>query len=125
MKPWPEDDKPAEFSDIANPLVNAIRFAYWLERQNEDIDIPYDGLNIGKDCAATCLPANEVLSAKRLEGYDPLEQIIMLAVQLGIEQGRRITMKGNAVKMLRIKLAGLQFEKNQDVDAYIAAMNED
>lgn len=119
MKPWPENDKPADFSDIADPLVNAVRFAFWLERQNEDVDIPYNGFNIGKDCAATCHPADIVLTKKMLEDRDPLKQIIMLAVQLGMEQGRRLTMNGNDVQLLRLQLAALQFEKDGNVNAYL------
>jgi hypothetical protein len=97
MKEWP--DNPSKWvyaEDLIEPVVEAIRFAYDLKRKNEDKDIPYEGYNIGRRDLATCLPVDEHLSAKNLkyseedQGRDPLQEIVLVAFQLGVEQGRRI-----------------------------------
>lgn len=91
---WPIDGGPLPFEDIANPVLAAIHQAYALERK--DRNIVWVGPNIGKDDRACCLPPNEALSAESLryqedeQGREPIEALVTLAVQLGIEQGRRI-----------------------------------
>ena len=105
--PWPADDKPHDFEDLCDPVIRAIRFAYKLERKNKGKNVPWNGPSFGIDCAASCLPPHEALRASRLkyaeedQGRDPLVQIISLALQLGIEQGRRITMSSPAVETLK------------------------
>ena len=96
MKQWPKDGKPAQFSKLVDPIVRAIKFAYKLERKNDGKNIPWAGYNIGKKDLCCCLAANEKLKAKNLawalddQGRDALDEIVCLAVQLGIEQGRRV-----------------------------------
>ena len=96
MKAWPKNDKPASFEDIVAPLKAAIKFAYKMSRRNINKNIQYKGFDIGQAQFATCFHANETLSAKHLkftledQGRDALEEILGIAVQLGIEQGRRI-----------------------------------
>ncbi len=93
---WPENDEPASFAHIADPIVRSIRFAYQLTRKNENRNIPWEGLNIGKGQRAMCHSPFELLSVKGLEfsledqGREAIEELVGLAVQLGIEQGRRI-----------------------------------
>ncbi len=96
MKVWPTSNKPARFSDLAGPIVEAIRFAYKMRRRHTDEDIPWHGLEISEKEQVTCLCAEESLSADALawcledQGRDALEEIIGLALRLGIEQGRRL-----------------------------------
>lgn len=96
MKPWPKDKSPVYFCDLADSIVSAIKFAYKLSRKNRGKSIPWKGYNIGKDDRATCLTPDEQLSAEGLEfndedqGRSAIEVIVGLAIQLGIEQGRRI-----------------------------------
>ena len=96
MKVWNSEGKPENFSDLVNPLVDAIKFSYKLERKNEDKDIPYEGFDIGDREQISNLSPDELLKAKSLEwskddqGRTALEEIIGIAFQLGIEQGRRI-----------------------------------
>lgn len=93
---WPENDEPADFSQIADPIVKAIKFAYKIKRKNENKDIPWHGLNIGKSERATCPGPFDGLSMENLkwsledQGREAIEELVGLAVQLGIEQGRRI-----------------------------------
>src|SRR3989304_4553686 len=99
MKEWPENNKPADFEDIVKHLKMALKFAYKMRRQNLHKDIPYDGFDIGHQQLAGCFHANETLSVKQLQfvledqGRDALDEILGLAVQLGIEQGRRVYRK--------------------------------
>lgn len=91
-----EKSKTARFSDLADPIIKAIKFAYKLERKNEDKDIKWTGYDIGERDKATCCSPNERLTRESLafaledQGSDALTEIITVAIQLGIEQGRRI-----------------------------------
>lgn len=93
---WPTDGKPADFSDLVAPIVKAIKFTHTLDRQNTDKDVPWDGPNIGASELACCFDPLYALSAEMLaydeedQGRDALEVIIGIALQIGIEQGRRI-----------------------------------
>ena len=96
MKDWPEDGKTVDFSEMADSVVDAIRFAYTLERKNDGQAIPWDGLNIGERDLATCFDPETALSAENLQyddedqGRDALRVLVGIALQLGIEQGRRL-----------------------------------
>lgn len=77
-------------------LREAFGFAYDLTRTNESSDVPYGGYDIGRDERAGSFSPAERLTAEQLR-YDELDQgrdaatvILGLAVQLGVEQGRRI-----------------------------------
>jgi len=93
---WPENDEPAEFGEIAKPILKAIRFAYRIRRRNKDKDIPWIGLDLGQDEKVTCIRPMDLLTVDGLafsledQGRNTLEEIVSLAIQLGIEQGRRI-----------------------------------
>lgn len=89
---WPENDKPAEFEEIVEPLAG------WLCRYQSGVTDPYVGLPLGEREAAGCLQPNEALTTKSLayhreQGRDVYDVVIGLAVQLGIEQGRRIALR--------------------------------
>jgi hypothetical protein len=105
---WPENDEPLEFDAITDPIIKAIRYAYKMERRNGGKDIPWTGPNIGKDSAHVCLGPFEALNAARLayneedQGRDALKVIIGLAMQIGIEQGRRITMNSSEIRGMRV-----------------------
>ncbi|MCP4394505.1 MAG: hypothetical protein GY804_09610 [Alphaproteobacteria bacterium] len=97
MKKWnKKNNKTATFSELANPIANAIRFAYNLERKNIDKDIKWTGYDIGEKEKTTCFSPDEKFTAESLafaledQGREALEEIITVAIQLGIEQGRRI-----------------------------------
>jgi len=93
-KEWPADNKPASFEDITDDLVKAVRTAYKL--QPTDKPINWKGLPIGEDDRSRCLEIAHSLSPAQLkysdeeQNRDPLTTILGVAVQLGIEQGRRI-----------------------------------
>ena len=108
--PWPDDDKPIRFELLANEICKAIRFAYKIKRQNEDQDIPWRGPNIGPSDRVTCLSPHEQLSAEMLawskddQGRDALDEIVGLALRLGIEQGRRIFKESHEYKMMQLDI---------------------
>lgn len=105
-KPWPKDKKECvSFYKITEPILEAVRFAYNLERKNKNKSIPWNGLDIGDKEKAGSFSPTEKLRAGNLkysledQGRDALEEIIGLAVQLGIEQGRRIGLRDLEIKI--------------------------
>ena len=97
MKQWPKDNKSlSSFEELTEPVVRAIRFAYKLERKNSNLDIPWLGYDIGEKEKGTSRSPDKKLSVEKLkyqeeeQGRSALETLIGLAVQLGIEQGRRL-----------------------------------
>ena len=94
---WPSNPRETvAFSALAEPIIKAIRWGYKLSRRRRGEDVPYEGLDLGKSMKASCLPPDELLRAENLDyseedqGRDLLEELVGLAIQLGIEQGRRI-----------------------------------
>lgn len=122
MKPWPANDKPADFDDMVKPFVRALRFAYKMHRQNQDNDIPYTGFN--HNVNHICFPIDQKLTAEQLaydkdeQGRDALEVIIGAILQVGCEQGRRIAMESSEVKMLRTQaqIAEILMKQQKPVD---------
>jgi len=110
-KQWPQDDQPVDFSDLADSIQAAILFAYTIKRKNVDKSIPWTGYDIGSDEKVTCFGPDEQLSAKSLayslddQGRTAFEEIIGLAIRLGIEQGRRVfkTSTCYTLEQLRLK----------------------
>lgn len=115
---WPQaKNEPLDFDALAGPLMRAVQFCYNLERRNHNKSVPWKGPNIGSNELACCLPAKEKLSAKNLayseedQGRDPLQEIIGLAIQLGIEQGRRIMRSSPEYCILTTRAASDDFHK--------------
>lgn len=99
MRDWPKGPKEtAQFSDLADPVVEAIRFGYTMARRRATQDVPYQGYDIGEREKATCLLPDDQLTAEQLryseedQGRDLLTEAIGIAVRLGIEQGRRLAL---------------------------------
>lgn len=100
-KTWPSDPKKtANFSEILDPLVNAVKATHKIERI-EGIGYDWDGLPNGDRESPISVDPNERLTAKYLDwqaNYNDnsaLEIILTLAIQLGIEQGRRLDRSSN------------------------------
>ena len=132
---WPDNNECAPFEKIAEPIVEALadaigngmvstvgvkRRAAWGSafgfRSSTSLihTIDYNGYNIGKSERATCTQPHDLLTVKNLrrewsdQGRTPAEILVTLAVQLGIEQGRRIAAReaeatGPAFKLKLIK----------------------
>ncbi len=91
---WPKDDKPASFEDLADEIVAAIRFAYTLKRKNAGKSIPLAGPDAPEGaCVGSgshCLSAENLAYSLDDQGREALDEIVGVAIRLGIEQGRRI-----------------------------------
>ncbi|HEY4506704.1 MAG TPA: hypothetical protein VJH71_00875 [Candidatus Paceibacterota bacterium] len=105
IKTWPENDAPANFSDLCDEVETAILYAYRLRRKNLGKDIPVSGPDAPK--TATCPSGSEMLTAQQLrfsqedQCRNALTEIIGFAIRLGIEQGRRITLSNPEIKQAR------------------------
>jgi len=92
MKKWPKNNKPGSFPFIADSIVHAIKAHYKLERKFPK-KYKFKGYDLDK---ADLLSPDWVLKAKNLketeedQGRDALKEIISLAIQMGIQQGKRI-----------------------------------
>lgn len=107
--PWPDrDDDTLSFDLLTKPVCEAIRFAYELERRNQDSSIPWSGPDVGR--TSTSLQPKERLDRENLEysldhqGRDALREIIGIAIQLGIEQGRRLERQSLESELCNIQM---------------------
>lgn len=93
---WPKDGSPASFSDLTEPIRKIVRHCYSIQRKNKNKDVDWKGLELPECMSATCLTFDEKLKADNLkyekedQGRSAMDVIISIAVQLGIEQGRRM-----------------------------------
>jgi len=121
MKKWPEDGSTVQFAEIVESVRKAILFAYNIKRKNRNRSIPWDGLDIGNDSKATCFSPEEQLQLEHLrysendQGRDALDEILSIAVRLGIEQGQRIFKKGTEYQMMKIRLNLIENLTNHSV----------
>jgi hypothetical protein len=131
MKQWPKDNKPVAFEELCDPLVQALadivgnglvrtvkvkrKGGYGFRSNTSDLaTIEYAGYDIGSDDKATCSSPDYRLSGENLrhewadQGRTPAEVIVGLAIQLGIEQGRRIERQrghdAETLKLIRLLL---------------------
>ena len=93
---WPtEEDKTIPFYLLAGAVRKAFDYTFKMKDIAPDSDIPWSGPQLGKHERATCLTPIEKLKNENLQyeledqGRDKLDALISLAIQIGIEQGRR------------------------------------
>ncbi len=109
-KPWPEDGKTARFSELVESVRKAIEFAYSMERKNKSRSVPWEGMSIGEDSLTSCLPPGETLRLRQLryneneQDRDALDMILGIAIQLGIEQGKRIFKNSSSYEMMEMRM---------------------
>jgi hypothetical protein len=119
-KGWPEDESEAlPFEKITAPLRRLVREAYRLQRKNVGKALPYKGPGIGWRERACTSDVDWTLSAEGLayhaeRGRDAMDVILMVAVQLGIEQGRRISAPDKKLEDLLSRL--IEREENNNAD---------
>jgi len=100
---WPEELETLRLRELSAPVCKALRFAFKLQRRNTTKDIPWEGPDeIPGD--SPDLPDRLTLESLRRqrEGaeVDTLEAIVVIAIQLGIEQGRRMEAKDGRTRFL-------------------------
>lgn len=92
---WPKDRSPMDFEDLVSPIVSALLETHDIRRNGES-DVDWFGPDLGAPEKAICLSPVERLTKANLDsefesqGRGALEIIVSIAIQLGIEQGRRI-----------------------------------
>ena len=122
VKSWPKDKtKTVPFSELVESIRAALKFAYRFERINIKRTIPWKGYDIGERDKVCCFSPDEALQKINLafdledQGRDALDVIIGIAIQMGIEQGRRYHAEriDSSLTLLRIHLDGARscFEK--------------
>ena len=96
-KKWPAGKATtANFTDLAGPIRTALLFAYDLKRKNLSRSVPWTGFDVGEDTKVGSFSPHEALAKDALafnledQGHDALDVLIQIAIQLGIEQGRRV-----------------------------------
>lgn len=94
-KDWPADNKMARFPDISDPIREALQVAMDKGDKVYEDGIKWTGLKQGYH-AAVCSPdpsstlhAYNLNYSKTEQDRDVYREIIAIAVQLGMEQGRR------------------------------------
>lgn len=94
---WPEDPKSSvEIDKICEPLRHAFNQIVVLRRHANTLPIEWTGFDDIPSIAHMCVPPDKSFSDmrfrenRRCDGMDVLDIVIQLAVQLGIEQGRRL-----------------------------------
>jgi hypothetical protein len=113
-KEWPADGKPMDFTDLTNALRGAINFAYSRKRKNIGKDVPWNGPGVGLAERASCPPPAHLLKAESLryseeeQGRDTLDEILGIAIRLGMEQGRRVFMQSYEYQSLVTTLRTIQ-----------------
>jgi len=96
---WRPDGEPEKLENIVIPLKRTLKdLIFSLKGRSPVKDLFYDGFTLGDNELVSSLPPDQSLSFKNLcrekqQGRDPLDIILGIAVQLGIEQGRRIYKK--------------------------------
>lgn len=120
ITPWPVDESPVSFDLCIDPFEKALRFAYSMRRKNEDKDIPYSGLPVGKSTRVGSFGPEERFLAAQLkydkedQGRDAIEVILSCMAQICIEQGQRMAKK-EIKKSLDDYFRRLEYEKrNQE-----------
>lgn len=93
-KEWPEDPtKTVGLEKLLRPIRKSLDVTYDLVRKNEGEAIPYDGY---PHCIGASLPPYEVLLDAESIRYDeeeqdrdPMATFLMMAFQMGFENGKR------------------------------------
>jgi hypothetical protein len=97
MKKWPSKNEPASFSNIVEPLRKILK--QFNVESPEPRTIRYSGYELGYKESITSTQPDKRLTLESLQyeledqDRDVLTVILSIAVQLGIEQGRRLMME--------------------------------
>ena len=123
MKKWPEKNKTVSFTELKDHIREAILFAYNIKRKNKNRIIPWKGYDIGEDTKITSFSPDERFRVHNMkyseedQGRDALDEILAVAIQLGIEQGRRIFITSSKYSLLKSELKMIKnFILKLDID---------
>lgn len=118
MKEWPEDGSTVRFEDLSDPLRKLVDHFYELKCLPKK-EVPYNGYdcyNLGDKELVGCWSVMDTLSIEGIcyheeRGRDPMKVILSLAVQVGIEQGRRAYREEHSKDIDLLKLLAEQLER--------------
>jgi len=117
MLEWPSDNKPIEsIEEVLKPIRRSLKRAYNLTRSKRK-SIPYDGYTHGQQILAICPDPETALTKEDLKrsyanGKDVLDVILLIAFQLGIEQGKRLEAQ-QPINLYAKSLVDLEFKKSK------------
>ena len=91
---WPENGDPLMFEDLCASVRRSIDSAYKLKVKNLSEGIPWNGPELGQEDEHLDDPSKKLTGdylrwARRERKIDALDVIIAIALQVGMEQGRR------------------------------------
>ena len=115
---WPEGDLPVSLDELAAPLRKLLEDAYTMERRDPETDIAWLGAT-SPDFMSTMsydehLSAEGLRSAEQEHGQDALDVIITMNLEIGMEQGRRMTLNQDFGQVLQIaEMALFSIESGQ------------
>jgi len=118
MKQWPEDKTATlYYEDLVTPVRKAFLKAYKLVSRRKK-NVPYEGYNFGGFSLAGSPPPDEHLQEEMIKyhrerGRDILDIILMIAFNLGIEQGRRLEAKNSETYKLLYESYRKMYESTQ------------
>ena len=121
-KLWRIDGKPEEFAHIADPCIEAMRFAIKNGKRVNKTGIKWTGLGLGEKDRCTCIEPSEWLDAHNLNfaweehNQDAIERIIIIAIQLGVEQGRRLQKTDTLEKVKELRISMLVYSMKKEMD---------
>ncbi len=95
---WPVNGDPLMFEDLCASIRRAIEFAYRLKVKNLSEGIPWDGPELDLEDEYFDNPSKKLTGdylrwAKKERKIDALDTIIAIALQIGMEQGRRSSLE--------------------------------
>ena len=91
---WPEDGSQLSFTYLVGAVLHAVHECYELKKKDSG-DVDWQGPPLPKFLESSCLDFREKLTAESLayareeRGLSAIEVLVGIAVQLGMEQGRR------------------------------------
>ena len=114
LKQWPADGSTVSFGDLVDPLRKVLRRG------------EYAGYDIGEREKAGCLSPDEALAPEQLDRYrergtDRAAVVLGIAVQLGIEQGRRMAIQ-EAVREVERMIKWQKLGVAPDLEELLAAL---
>lgn len=97
MEQWPTDNQPADFEALVKPFIDLYLTIYCYPSRER---FRYEGYLPGHDTMAHALHPNFRLTREYLNEKDllPMQVLIETAVQVGIEQGRRLALSSGLIE---------------------------
>lgn len=88
---WPPDGRPVVFEELLSALRSAIEQAYSLRPKSGESNIEWRGPSSTPSVGLPNGSIPERLSKKGLSGRDPLNELLAVTLQIGMEEGARFT----------------------------------